>query len=107
MNNGLGVALGFITVATRLKIAPQLLVIVDFSIEDDPEVAVFVRNWLMPSLHVYDAQAAHSQADVFLDENALIVRTTMNDLLIHHVERFTLDALTPIRKHDAADTTHD
>jgi hypothetical protein len=53
--------------ASRLKILPQILVIVNFTIENDPNTPVFVTEGLVTGLDVDDAEAAHGQSDVFFD----------------------------------------
>ena len=60
----------------------------------------------MASLHIDDAQSAHGQPDVLLDQKSFIVGTTMNNLLVHRSQRITRHATVTIGKKDAADSTH-
>src|SRR5438128_2453790 len=50
VDNGFGVALCAIAVTATFEIPPQLLVVVNLAVEDNPGILVFVRNGLMPSL---------------------------------------------------------
>jgi hypothetical protein len=81
-------------------------VVIDFTIEDDPNVSVFVAKRLMTGLNVYDAEAAHSQPDILLDKEAVIVRAAVDDLLVHSGEQVTIYAPGSVGMEDTADSTH-
>jgi hypothetical protein len=49
VDDDFGIRLSFENVAFPLQERSQLLVVVDLSVEYDPNCAVFVRNWLMAS----------------------------------------------------------
>src|ERR1019366_3122074 len=83
MDNGLGITSRAIAMTTGLEIFPQIFVVINLTIEDDPNAPVFIAQWLMTGFDVDDAQAAHCQPDVLLDKKAVIIRTPVNDLLVH------------------------
>src|SRR5512146_2170949 len=83
MDNRLGVTFRSVAVAGRFEISAQLLMVIDLAVEDDPDVLVFVGKRLMAGLYVDDAKAPHGQADAPLHEETAVVRTTMNDLVVH------------------------
>src|SRR5271166_4371451 len=59
MNDRFGVAARAVVMTLRFKLSSELGVVVNFPIEDDPNIAVLVRNWLMTRLDIDDAQTAH------------------------------------------------
>jgi len=83
MDNGLGVAPSAIAVTPGLEIRPQILVVIDFTIEDDPNAFVFIADRLVTGLDIDDAEAAHRQSNVLLDKKTVIVWPAVDDLLVH------------------------
>ena len=59
VNNRFSVAATVVAMAFGFQVGAERLVVVDFSVEDDPNVAVFVGQRLMAGLHVDDAQPPH------------------------------------------------
>jgi hypothetical protein len=64
MNERLGITPGLVAVTERLELATQLDVVVDLSVEHDPDRAVFIRHRLGATLEVDDAQPPVTQDDV-------------------------------------------
>ncbi|MGB0013873.1 MAG: hypothetical protein WBQ03_19885, partial [Candidatus Sulfotelmatobacter sp.] len=48
----------------------------------------------------------HRHPNVFLDEEAIIVRAAMDDLLVHSSEQVTIYAPRSLGMKDTADSTH-
>jgi hypothetical protein len=92
--------------ATRLEIFAQILVIIDFTIEDDPNVSLFVAERLVTALDIDDAEASHRQSDVFLDKEPVVVRTAVYNLPVHRHQRFTIHSLRPLGMENATDSAH-
>src|SRR5215469_10682144 len=67
---------------------------------------MLVRNRLMPGLHIDDAEAAHREADILLDEETFIVGPAMRDAAVHARKHVALDAPVAIRKKDSTNSTH-
>src|ERR1039458_7175951 len=107
MDNGLGVTPGAIAVTAGLKILSQILVVVDFTIEDDPNALIFIADRLVTGLDVDDAEATHSQSDVLLDKKAVIVGPAVDDLLVHRDEHVAIHSHIWLGMENTADSTHD
>ena len=74
---------GIETVPGGFELAPELTVVVDLAVEDDPDGAVFVVNRLVPSRQIDDAQTPHSQRHAVGRINSLIVRAAVPDDVTH------------------------
>src|SRR2546430_3432716 len=106
MDNGLGIALRAITVAAGFEIRAQLLVVVDFTVVNNPEVLVLVRDWLVPCLDVNNAQSAHSQSNVALHKEPVVIRTTVHDLRIHMRQRVAFHVPARTETKNSANSAH-
>src|SRR6185437_2035197 len=106
VNDGFCVALRAVAMSSGFEIRAQLLMVVNFTVKDDPNVFVFIGEGLMPGLEVDDAKPAHGEADASFDEEPAIVRATMNDLIIHGSQAFTLNSRVALRQKDSANSTH-
>ena len=89
------------------QILAKFAMIVDFSVENNPEALVFVADRLMPRLNVNDAQSAHGEPDVFAHVETIVVGTAVGNLLVHRRENIPVYSHLPIRIKDSADSTHD
>ena len=63
VHDDLGVGRRREAVAARHELAPQLAVVVDLAVEDDPDRAVLVGDRLLAGLEVDDGQPAHAEPD--------------------------------------------
>src|SRR6476620_3037822 len=68
VDDAFGVAVGTIAMTAHFKILAQVLMVVDFAVEDDPDAAKFITERLVASLNIDDAEAAHSETDVVFDK---------------------------------------
>src|SRR5579864_7592462 len=107
VDDGFGVAPGAIAVSARLEIFAQILMVVQFSVVNDPEIFVFVRDGLMSGLNIDDAQPPHGKSDIRLHEEAIIVRPAVNDALVHFRQRVALDSPRPVAMKNSANSAHD
>jgi hypothetical protein len=85
MNDDLGIALRVEIMAALFQVPAQFGEVVDLSVENDPDVFLFVVDGLMPAGKVDDAQSPHPQADGTLGIDAFIVRAAVHDRLTHAV----------------------
>src|SRR5450432_65541 len=106
MDDGFGVAVGAVYVAARLHFLAGVLVVVDFAVIDDPDIAGFVRQGLVTGLDVDDDETAHGDAHVAVEEKAFIIRTAVGDLAVHRGQRGPIHATRSILVEDPADATH-
>src|SRR5215469_8157662 len=107
MDDHFRIRVGVEAMPAPLELASQLGEVIDFSIEDGPNRAVFVENRLMSAGNVDDAEAPHSQAGILLREDAFVVRAAMDDGLAHAVNGYRVDSLSPVRADDSRDSAHD
>jgi hypothetical protein len=70
-------------VSPGLKVFPQIRMVINFAVEDDPNTAILIAQGLMPGFYVNNAEATHRESDVFLQKNPFVVGPTVNDLLVH------------------------
>src|SRR5205823_6905911 len=106
VDNSFGIATGAIAVSCGLKVGTQFLMVVNLAVEDDPYAFVLVGEGLMSGLHVDDAEAAHSQANAPLDEQAPVVRPAMNDLAVHCSQTLALNSRVAFRQKYSANSAH-
>lgn len=57
--------------------------VIDLTIENDPDGLVFVRDRLVTGGEVDDAKAAHADADLTIMVDALVIRTAVRDYVAH------------------------
>src|SRR5262245_10093456 len=90
--------------AAREEAGRQLAVVVDLPVEDHPDRAVFVGDWLVPRLEVDDAEAPHPKPHAGLRVDTPLVRAAMDQRLSHgaeHTQAFR-PGLVPTDTEDAA-----
>src|SRR5712664_3384783 len=90
MNNGFRVAPAAITMTAFLQLLAQFLVVVNFTVVNEPYRAIFVRDGFLPRLLADDAETAHRQANVLGNVKSVFVRTSMNDLPVHRFDDGTV-----------------
>ncbi len=90
VNNCLGIAVRAVTVSASFQPLTEVLVVVELSVVDDPDIVRFVADGLMAGLDVDNAQAPHCQTDIAFHKETVIIGTAMNDLPVHVSERFPL-----------------
>ncbi len=60
----------------------------------------------MTACQVDDAQAAETEAQAAVDEDAFVVRAAMNDGFVHAMDELLGERLVAIEFEDAADAAH-
>ena len=73
------------------QLPTQLGEVVDFSVEDDPDAAIFVGDRLVARHEVNDVEASHRETHVLVHKEAFIVRATVRERVGHSLELFGLD----------------
>src|ERR1041385_926228 len=61
------------------KALPQLQMVVDLPVEDDPDALIFVADRLMAAGHIDNGKASHPKSDAAADIGAAIIRATVDD----------------------------
>src|ERR1035438_7692451 len=81
MNENFGVGLGREGVSQRGQPLAQLTIVVDFPVENNRDIFVFIPRGLMPAGKIDDAQPSHPQRQPgsarIVGEKSFLVRTTM------------------------------
>ncbi len=94
--------------AARLELLPQIAVVVDLAVEDDPDAAVLVLHRLMAAGAVDDGQPAVTERGVRIGKHPAAVRAAVPEAIGHRIDRGANIGVQCIRDRDhAADSTHD
>jgi len=89
-----------------LQILPQLGVVIDLAIKHHPNAAVFIGNRLMAAGKIDNAETAKTKTNTRPDIDALVVRTTVNNGLVHPVDEVSGNLLFPLKLEYARDPAH-
>src|ERR1700726_2420887 len=106
MDDRFCIALGAIAVATSDQFFSQCEVIVDFAIENDPYGSVFIANRLMTAGDINDAEPPHTDADLTLSKDAIIIRTAVSHDVAHPAHDNRIDLRVSGKFKHARDPTH-
>src|SRR5215813_9164688 len=82
--------------AARAKQLRQFPVVVNFAIENNGDIPLFIEDRLMAAFQINDRETSMTEPDVGLDIKALIIRSTMRDHVCHPAQRLFLDRLVVI-----------
>ena len=69
---------------------PQSLVVVDLSVEDNPDRFIFVRHGLVDSFDIDNAQSAHPKACQLVAVVALFIRASVDERLRHSAKQLVV-----------------
>src|SRR5579863_8455598 len=83
MNNHLCVCTGLQGVSSGENLIPQFWKVVDFSVVNDPDGTVLIRDWLLARAKVDDREPAVAEHRLPSDVDPVIIRTTV-DNQTHH-----------------------
>jgi hypothetical protein len=92
VDDGLGIAVRSVLMPASFQTFAEFLVVIKLAVVNDPDIVRFVADRLMTGLDVDNAEPAHGQSDVALNEKTVIVRTAMNNLPVHLGESIPLDS---------------
>jgi hypothetical protein len=93
-------------VAETLELATDVGVVVDLSVEDDPDAAIFIRHRLPAACEIDDAQPAVRQRGMGVTVEPGLVGTTMNELVTHADRAGRRFPIESIARNDASNATH-
>jgi hypothetical protein len=93
-------------VTPRNQLFAQDCVVIDFSIKNDPNRAVFIADGLMSAGDIHDAQAAHANSDVALRVDALIVGPSMDHGSAHPPQNAFIHPCVPVTLDYPSNSTH-
>ena len=106
MNDDLGVALGAELMTQGLQLGHQLLVVVDFAVEDDSDAAVFVKKGLLTGGDINHRQAAVAESDTRLQMNTGLIRSTMGLNVVDAINQGRCKGLLAARVKKAGNSAH-
>jgi hypothetical protein len=106
VNDGLGVTIRGVTMTAGLQLLPQSRVVVDFTIEDDPDGAILIADGLMSSGQIDDAETAHAEPNATLGVNPIVIGTAMHHRVAHPSKKFGLQLCARRKLHNATDSAH-
>src|SRR5256885_9275495 len=106
MDDGLSVRSRCEGVSAGLEQRAKRVVIVDLAVEYDLDITRFVRDRLLATLHVDDAQTAHAESHTWPDEVSLVIGTAMPDGSAHPRQRGFDFVRCLIPPNKSRDSTH-
>src|SRR5208282_893519 len=106
MQNGFGVAVRPELMAPRQEIRAQIAIVIDFTVEGNPDGLVLVGDRLVAAGQVNDAQAPIPQAQRAVQVKALVVRPTMHHRVRSALERNRISRLARTEIEDATNAAH-
>src|SRR5580704_8991284 len=106
MDDHFRVALGLKNVAFAQEKGTQLLIVVDFAIENDLDRSVLIRDGLMAPLQVDDRKPAKTETYRTRDVVAVIVWPAMVDGVRHGLDEFGRHCRLIAQHQFSADSTH-
>jgi hypothetical protein len=85
----------------------QFPVVVNLTVKDDPDGAVFIGHWLVPATKIHDREAAVPKSNGSIQPDARVVRPTMFDRIPHDGQlRLAYGTLEFVWNGYTADATH-
>jgi hypothetical protein len=106
MSNYFGIGMSGKGVATLQEQLAKFRIVVNFSIQQDPNGSVLVGKRLVPASYVNDAQPAVAKTDVGGHIDPGVVRTAVSQRVIHALDQVAGDRVRAANINDAANAAH-
>jgi hypothetical protein len=106
VDNHFGVGMCGKAMAAAFQFVAKTGKIINFAVEDYPDGSIFVEDGLVASGKVNDAEPAHSQPGVILDEDAFVIRTAIHDRLAHAVDRLFVNSALVFLSYNPSNAAH-
>src|SRR5437016_14471187 len=91
--------------AASFELFPQLSIVVNLAIENDPRRSIRIMDRLMAALQIDNREAAHREADAGAKIKSVVIRSSMADRVVHAGEQFAV-YLRAITANNACYSTH-
>src|ERR1700722_11756084 len=91
MDDDFSIAMRLELMTKPYQLGHRLAVIVDFTVEDDPDIASLVIEWLLAASDINDRQPAMTQPDARLQQEAIAVGSAMGDGIVHRGQHAGID----------------
>ncbi len=106
VNDGLGIAVRAVVVAALDELFAQGKMVINFAVEHDPERAVFVRNRLMSTRNVDNAEPPHADSDPAVRIKTFVVGPAMADYAAHFAQSSSVRPRVPSEFKNPSDAAH-
>ena len=106
MENRLGVGPSAVAVATRFEPGAQVRMVVDFSVEHAPDIAVLGCHGLPSAGDVDDRKPTMAESDGAFHPIAGAIRPAMGEHVAHAGETSLVHFQSGLERHDADDAAH-
>src|SRR5215471_7229265 len=106
MNNRLRVARCRIAMPTPLEVRPELCMVIDLAVKDDPDRPVLVGHGLVSAHQVNDAQTPKAQSHRTQDDFTVVVGAAMTNGICHRPQVFARKTGACIKIDYSADSAH-
>jgi hypothetical protein len=106
MDNSLGIAVGAIGMSAGDKLFAKREVVVDFSVEHNPNGAVFIAERLVPGGEIHNAQTTHANAEAAIGVEAFVVWAAMRHDIAHPAQFRGIDSRFFSQLQDSSYATH-
>src|SRR5215469_4011290 len=88
------------------QLLSKVLVVVDLTIQYDPDCFVFIGNRLISCLQVNDAESPHSKTHWTTHVVTVVIRPSVRHAVAHRAYHIWGDRMRHVRVNDACDSTH-
>jgi hypothetical protein len=93
-------------VSGGFELRPDVRMVVDLAVEDDPDRLVLVRQRLMAGRQIDDAQPAVAERRLIVHEQSRIVWAAMRDDVAHRDDARAVVSVQPTCPYDSRDPAH-
>jgi hypothetical protein len=105
MNEALRIGRGLETMSPFKKVIPEVAVVVDLTIENDPHGPIFIVHGLLAPTHIDDRQSTHAKPDTIPEVEPIVIWSTPCDQGTHAPDQWLID--TPhLVSNSSNDSTH-
>lgn len=91
-------------VAPAEQILPQIAIVIDFAVKDDPNGLVFIGDGLVPGMKIDDTEPAHAEGTAAIQMKAFVIRSAVTNRGAHSLNVGKLSG--PAAKDETGDAAH-
>src|SRR5258708_382045 len=106
MDDGLGVAGGLQPMTALPQRVPELAIVVNLAVEDDPDRTILVADWLLAAFEVNDAQPSHAQSRAGPEVDPFLIGSAVHQHLAHGAD-FVFEDWFAVKANNSSDATHE
>src|SRR5207249_5851769 len=106
MDDCFGIAARLVLMAPGLEVAPNLRVVVDLAVEDNPNALILVRQRLMAGTQVDDAETPMAERSTIVRENPGLIGASMRENVAHRRRASGRVRRQPFEGNNSGNPTH-